>query len=681
MSNKNLINGEYDWAKSFGSSGSDIGADIAISNDGSIFISGWTTGNLNNQIHAGVANNSDGINDSYVMKLDSDGNEQWTKLFGTTEEDNGYAVHISSDGFIFITGETSGNLNNQIHSGVSNDEINNSGKADIFVIKLNSEGSEIWTKIYGSQRDDLAWGSEIDENNNLYFFGETHGNLNGEINNSEGLEDGFVMKVDSDGNQIWTTLVGTSFNEEVFDIAISNEEFIYVIGETSDENTNPTTGEPWTDDIFLSKLDSNGKILWTKTFGDSLDDVGYSVELDSNGDLFIGGSTNGNLNGIQNNGDYDVFLMKLDSDGEEIWTKLFGSEGYESGGFKIREDGYLYFAGTTNGNLNGIQNNGDRDAFLMKLDSDGEEIWTKLFGSKNEDGLYHFEFFNESIYLTGFSVGGEFETNTARGDDEIIIFRIDDPIENKILIADVNENYSQHSKGFSSILGSAPVTVTAYEVGTETTLDSIKDYDGNLHAGDNLDATASSYKYQGLLDVNGDGTFETIFTNKSSRRWVTAKVDSTTGQIDFNDNSAGGGTRVVGIYEDPLIAEGEKYGGFLSDGVTPAPAAYGAKGSDRYVDLNDDGDFDDNNEDRLALNSQVRFQNDLKNDNLTAKHSGDYDGDGIHEVYWKTNDGDVYLRSLMHADGNIRYANYQNQVQMSSYLTGEGHSEIISDII
>ena len=53
----------------------------------------------------------------------------------------------------------------------------------------------------------------------------------------------------------------------------------------------------------------------------------------------------------------------------------------------------------------------------------------------------------------------------------------------------------------------------------------------------------------------------------------------------------------------------------------------------------------------------MRFQNDLENDNLTAKHSGDYEGDGIHEVYWKTNDGTAYLRSLMHADGNIRYAN------------------------
>ena len=211
-------------------------------------------------------------------------------------------------------------------------------------------------------------------------------------------------------------------------------------------------------------------------------------------------------------------------------------------------------------------------------------------------------------------------------------------------VAEVNSSYVADSKGFASITGSTPVTVTSYEIGKETILDSIKDYDGNLHAGDTLDATASSYKYQGMLDVNGDGVFETIFTNKSSRRWVTAKVDSTTGQIDFDDYGRGGSTRVVGIYIDPLVESGE---------------------------VIKDSDFD----------SQRRFQNDLAIDNLSAKHSGDYDGDSIHEVYWETNDGTAYLRSLMHADGNIRYANYQSKDQMSEYLTTQGHTEIISDIL
>ena len=239
----------------------------------------------------------------------------------------------------------------------------------------------------------------------------------------------------------------------------------------------------------------------------------------------------------------------------------------------------------------------------------------------------------------------------------------------------INNNYIKDKDGFSQINGSSPITVSAYEIGKETTLNSIKDYDGNLHAGDNLEETASSYKYHGMLDVNGDGVFETIFTNKSSKRWVTAKVDSTTGQIDFDDNGAGGGTRVVGIYADPLIAEGADNGGFLSDGVTPAPANFGVSEEERYLEINGE------TIDRLALNSQVRFQNDLEIDNLQAKHSGDYDSDGIHEVYWKTADGTAYLRSLMHADGNIRYANYQSESQMSDYLTAQGHGSVIAEII
>ena len=69
------------------------------------------------------------------------------------------------------------------------------------------------------------------------------------------------------------------------------------------------------------------------------------------------------------------------------------------------------------------------------------------------------------------------------------------------------------------------------------------------------------------------------------------------------------------------------------------------------------------------------------NDNLAVKHAGDYDGDGFQEVYWKTNDGTAYLRALMHADGNIQYANYQSEAQMSDYLTSKGFESEISNIV
>ena len=311
---------------------------------------------------------------------------------------------------------------------------------------------------------------------------------------------------------------------------------------------------------------------------------------------------------------------------------------------------------------------------------------------------------------------------------------------NTAKVGTTNNDYTADSKALSSIAGSAPVTITAYESGKETTLDSIKDYDGNLHGGDNSEGVSSAYKYHGMLDVNGDGIYETIFTNKISQRWVTAEVDTTLGKINFERNGTGGATRVVGIYEDPLIAEGSNNGGFLSDGKTLAPANVGVSDEDRYVEVSSltyyntsthstktkeemiaDGWLELSEErygdkyqypalynmtthdvldmtegdksgdwmaissketvDRLALNSELRFQNDLKIDNLIAKTAGDYDSDGIHEVYWKTNDGTAYLRALMHDDGNIRYANYQSESQMSDYLTAQGHESVIAEII
>ena len=309
-------------------------------------------------------------------------------------------------------------------------------------------------------------------------------------------------------------------------------------------------------------------------------------------------------------GDYFGYSASLSSDGTIVAIGAYGDD----------------YAGTDSGSVSVFQyTNNDWSQLGNTIDGDDEGDNFGASVSLSSDG-------------TIVAVGADFDDYAGTNSGSVSIFSSE-----FTEVADVNSSYVADPKGFSSITGSAPVTVTSYEIGKETTLSSIKDYDGNLHAGDNLAATPSSYKYQGMLDVNGDGIFETIFTNKSSRRWVTAEVDSSFGHIDFSDNGAGGTTRVVGIYIDPLVTSGE---------------------------VEQFGPHD----------SQRRFQNDLKIDNLIAKTSGDYDGDGIHEVYWKTNDGTAYLRSLMHADGNIRYANYQSERQMVKYLTANGEDSVIADI-
>ena len=188
--------------------------------------------------------------------------------------------------------------------------------------------------------------------------------------------------------------------------------------------------------------------------------------------------------------------------------------------------------------------------------------------------------------------------------------------------------------------------VSNLEIGKNYTLSSIRDFDGNFHSkkGITSDVVKVAYKYQGLFDVNSDGIKEAIYTNQESGRWVTAAIDNSTGEIDYGDHGENGTTRIVGIYIDPLVTLGEVEQFGPSD-------------------------------------SQRRFQNDLNIDNLTVKTSGDFDGDGFQEVYWKTNDGTAYLRALMHADGNIQYANYQSEVQMSEYLTSNGFESVFNEII
>jgi len=186
-----------------------------------------------------------------------------------------------------------------------------------------------------------------------------------------------------------------------------------------------------------------------------------------------------------------------------------------------------------------------------------------------------------------------------------------------------------------------------------------KDYDGNLHGLLNFQGEstiARAYRYQGEADVNRDGLSEAIFTNRSSGRWATARIDPITGSIDYSDHGAGGSTRVVGIYIDPLIAEGESNGGVLLNGDV-APQRFG------------------------PFDSQARFQQDLSIDNLTLRASGDFNGDGLQELYWKVKDGTAYLRTIMHADGNIQYGNYQNESQMREYLGATGHGGLIETIL
>ncbi len=201
--------------------------------------------------------------------------------------------------------------------------------------------------------------------------------------------------------------------------------------------------------------------------------------------------------------------------------------------------------------------------------------------------------------------------------------------------------WSGENQGVNEVIPSID-SLTGLTIGNTYKLEEIKDYDGNLHGylGNAPSDVITGYKFQGYAYSGNSSNMEAIFTNKYSGRWVT--VDHfDDDKIDFSYHGQGGATRIVGIYEDPLVKAGIVQKDSVFDGSRT-------------------------------------FINDLKLDNLILKASGDFDGDGFQEIYFSKVDNTAYLRAVMHADSNIQYANYQNLEQMTNFLTIHGHADSIA---
>ena len=423
--NENLITGDFEWAKLYGSSLGEEAYGISIDNEGNIFLTGATTGNLNGQIN-------NGLQDIFLLKLDSNGDEIWTKLFGSVANEIGYGLSIDNENNIFITGTTEGNLNGQI----------NNGDMDAFLIKLDSNGNELWTKLFGTELSDISWKGTFDEN--IYLWGETHGNLNGEVNHSFGNEDAFLIKLDQNGNEIWTTLIGTELNEEAWDIAVADDNSVYLVGETQDSNV---VNNNYTDNILVSKIDRQGNLLWSKSFGEEQkEDRATSIDISAKGDLYVSGFTESDLNGQLANGSLGSFLIKFDKEGNEIWTKIYGTTNRENTfDMGIRSDGYIYLTGMSDP---------DDKGFLKKIDLDGNELWTKFFGNFNWDyyrNLY-VENNDSSIYISG-ETRGDLENNVSNGETDAILYKFSDPFTISEGITDSSTD-SNSGSGSSSVASS-----------------------------------------------------------------------------------------------------------------------------------------------------------------------------------------------------------------------------------
>jgi hypothetical protein len=320
--------------KAIGGKNDDGGKSLIQTSDGGYAITGYTY-----SFGAGET-------DVYVVKLDANGNLQWTTTIGGPESEEGNSLIQTSDGGYAIAGYT-------ISFGA--------GYTDVYVIKLDANGNLQWTKIIGGKKDDVGTSLVQTSDGGYAIAGAT-------TSSGAGYADVYVIKLDANGNLQWTKTIGGPGDEIGFSLIQTSDGGYAITGYTSSFGAGKL-------DVYVVKLDADGNLRWTKTIGGSGDEVGFSLIQTSDGGYAITGTTQSF--GI---GETDVYVVKLDTNGNLQWTKTIGGPGDEVGFSLIQtsDGGYAIAGATTSSGA------GEADVYVVKLDANGNLQWTKTIGAKNE---------------------------------------------------------------------------------------------------------------------------------------------------------------------------------------------------------------------------------------------------------------------------------------------------------
>ncbi|QLE56732.1 DUF4347 domain-containing protein [Nostoc sp. TCL26-01] len=393
--------GSFAWAKNLGGSSTDIGYSIAVDSAGNIYTTGYFAGTADFDPGSGTTNltstGGGSTQDIFISKLNSDGSFAWAKNLGGSSTDEGFSIAVDSTGNIYTTGYFAGTADFDPGSGTTN-LTSAVGTQDIFISKLNSDGSFAWAKNLGGSSTDIGYSIAVDSAGNIYTTGYFRGTADFDpgsgttnLTSAVGTQDIFISKLNSDGSFAWAKNLGGSSTDIGYSIAVDSAGNIYTTGyfagtadfDPGSGTTNLTSAG--SNDIFISKLNSDGSFAWAKNFGASSTDIGYSIAVDSAGNIYTTGYFSGTADfdpgsGTTNlssaNSSFDIFISKLNSDGSFAWAKNLGGSSTDIG-YSIAVDsaGNIYTTGYFRGTADfdpgsgttNLSSAGSDDIFIVKL--------------------------------------------------------------------------------------------------------------------------------------------------------------------------------------------------------------------------------------------------------------------------------------------------------------------------
>ncbi len=291
------------WTKTFGGSNIDVGYCVQQTSDSGYIITGYTRsyGSMSGR-------------NVLLIKTDKSGNQEWINAYGGNNDDEGYSVQQTTDGGFIIAGYT---------------KSYGAGANDVYLVKTDYSGNQLWDKVFGGTQDDLAFSVLQTSDGGFLITGSSFSFGTG--------GDMLMIKTNSNGNLIWQKTFGGISSDGAMNVAHTMDNGFIITGWTF------SFGPGAVGNAFLVKTDSLGNQQWYNYFGGNDADRGYSVQQTTDGGYILTGYT-----GSFGAGLYDVLLVKTDSLGNQQWIKTFGGSGRDySNSIQQTADGGFIILGYT----------------------------------------------------------------------------------------------------------------------------------------------------------------------------------------------------------------------------------------------------------------------------------------------------------------------------------------------
>ncbi|MEQ6341516.1 MAG: SBBP repeat-containing protein [Gammaproteobacteria bacterium] len=441
-----VIDPVLSWSTYLGGNGSDSGSAIAVDTAGNAYITGNTFST--NFPTTGTASFS-GTGDVFVMKLDSSGALIYSTYLGGSNSDEGRGIAVDTSGNAYVTGNT---LSTNFTTTKSAYQATPLGGDNVFVTKLDNNGTLVYSTYLGGNGNDLGHGIAVDTSGNTYITGSTGSAdfptatpLQRDKGGNPATDfDAFITKLNATGSAlVYSTYLGGGRNDEGSSIAVDNAANAYVTGVTMSATGDPTSKSfPVTTpafqanfagggDAFVTKLNAAGSALAYSTYlGGSSGEQGTAIAVDVSGGIYVTGTTRSTDFPVTSSafqtrfrGNEDVFVTKINTSraAPDYSTYLGGNDNDLGYGIAVDGDGNAYMTGVTWSpnfpTANPTQpalGGGLSDAFVTRLNATGAALIysTYLGGTGNDAGYGIAVDTSRAIYLTGATPTTNFPTTS-----------------------------------------------------------------------------------------------------------------------------------------------------------------------------------------------------------------------------------------------------------------------------